>query len=362
MNYEHMLLNSNSIHPITTKLLAWYSVNKRNLPWREDPKPYNIWLAEIVFQQTRIDQGLSYYERLLEKFPNVYLLADAEEKEVLKVWEGLGYYSRARNLHASAKIIKEEYSGDFPSDYKNILALKGVGPYTAAAIASIAFKLPYPAIDGNVLRLISRLFAIEEAIDLPSTRKQIEAILEQMIVKDEPGDFNQAMMEMGALICKAQSPLCEHCPVSEHCLAYEKGLQSSIPFKKNKVKVGSVYMNYLVFHDRDSLLIERRREGIWKGLYQFPVIESELKLEDRAIMEELKKMTEKEVSGVLKSDLYKHILSHRIVHAQFFLIEVSDLDQFKGYLRIKKESLSEFPMPQLINRFLSSESAKQNLM
>lgn len=357
-----MLLNSNPIHPLTNKLLDWYTLSKRDLPWRSDPQPYNIWLSEIVFQQTRIEQGLSYYERLIENFPSVKVLAEADEREVLKSWEGLGYYSRARNLHYSAKLIMDEHDGVFPREYKDILALKGVGPYTAAAISSIAFKHVIPAIDGNVLRVVSRLFMIEDPVDQASTRKIIEKELSLIIDKDNPGDFNQAMMELGALICKPQNPICNDCPISSHCIAFERNKQSAVPIKKNKVKVSHLFFNYLVFHTDEHLLLDKRTSGIWKGLYQFPLVESDGKAEAVHIIEQMNLVESYNDLSIIESEEYKHILSHRIINAKFFIIRVQGFTSKKTFLEVAKEDLSNYPMPRLINRFLSSETGKQILM
>jgi A/G-specific adenine glycosylase len=357
-----MLLNSNSIHPITNKLITWYQANKRDLPWRQDPQPYTTWLSEIIFQQTRIDQGLGYYERLLAKFPTVFDLAKASENEVLKAWEGLGYYSRARNLHFTAKHIVSEYDGKFPEDHEEIIGLKGIGPYTAAAIASIAFKKPYPAIDGNVLRVVSRLFKVNEAIDLPSTKRWIENELLSLIDKDNPGDFNQAMMELGALICKPRNPNCEQCPISEHCMAYADKVQEDYPIKKKKVKVKNVYFSYLVFHTDTSILLEKRGGGIWKGLHQFPLKESDHAIDEADIYAELTDKFGDNITEVVVSAYYKHILSHRKIMAKFYLIKVISLPVISNFKAVSKKRLKDHAMPQLIIRFLRSDSAKQKLM
>jgi len=357
-----MLLNSNSIHPITKKLITWYQVNKRDLPWRRDPHPYTTWLSEIIFQQTRIEQGLGYYERLLVKFPTVFDLAKASENEVLKAWEGLGYYSRARNLHYTAKHIVSEYGGAFPEAHEEILSLKGVGPYTAAAIASIAFKKPYPAIDGNVMRVVSRLFKVNDAIDQPSTKRWIENELLALIDKDNPGDFNQAMMELGALVCKPRNPNCEQCPISEHCMAYADKVQEEYPVKRKKVKVKHVYFFYLVFHTNTTILIEKRKGGIWNGLHQFPLKESDNDVDEGEIYTELADKYGDQIDEIVVSSYYKHLLSHRKIMAKFYLIKMDSLPAIANFNEVLKKRLTDHAMPQLIIRFLASETAKQNLM
>ena len=357
-----MLLNSNSIHPITQKLLDWYFINKRDLPWRDQPAAYNVWIAEIVFQQTRIDQGLAYYDRLLKRFPSIYKLAEAEEQEVLKVWEGLGYYSRARNLHHTAKRIVNEYNGVFPSDYKTILSLKGIGPYTAAAISSIAFSGVHPAIDGNVLRVASRLYCIELPVDIQRTYKIILEKLLSIIDPDHPGDFNQAMMELGALICIPQQPKCDICPLAEHCEAFKLGVQNELPIKKKKSKSKEMHYNYYLFYSDDEILIEKREKGIWINLYQFPLLESEKIIDDQAQEKFLNEHGIEKNAVIFESEIFKHILSHIVIFARFYMVKLDRIDNFKSYLKITKEELEEFPMPRIIHRFLNTKKAKQNLL
>jgi len=357
-----MLLNSNSIHPLTQKLLDWYLINKRDLPWRDDPIAYHVWVAEIVFQQTRIEQGMGYYNRLIEHFPSVYKLAEAEEKEVLQLWEGLGYYSRARNLHASAKIIVEKYSGSFPSDYDSILSLKGIGPYTAAAISSIAFGIAKPAIDGNVLRVASRLFCIEEPINVQKTYKIIEKHLAGLIDQNMPGNFNQGMMELGSMICKPQNPDCFNCPISEHCMAYSLGIQNELPVKKKKNAATIVHYHFYLFHNIDEIVIEKRGNGIWKNMYQFPLLESKETLSEPDDMNFIEELYIEADYSLLESDIYKHILSHRIIFAKFIYVKLDELNFFEPHIIIKKSDLLNYPMPQILRKFLSSEEAKRNLL
>jgi A/G-specific adenine glycosylase len=357
-----MPLNSNSIHPISSKLLFWYSENKRDLPWRENVKPYTIWLSEVIFQQTKIDQGLAYYNRIVNKFPTVYDLANADEQEVLKAWEGLGYYSRARNLHCAAKTIVGKFNGEFPSEYGDILSLKGVGPYTASAISSIAFSFVIPAIDGNVLRVSSRIFNIEDAVDKPSTRKRIEQELLTIIDHNNPGDFNQAMMELGALICKPRKPLCTVCPISVHCSAFQVGNQFELPVKTKKTKVLDVFFNFLVFNFDGKVIISRRKEGIWKEMYQFPLFESvkELQLDEMNDVFIRYKLNGR--FSVKESKQYKHILSHRRIFAKFWMVKTEVELKVESGMALNKEELNNFPMPRLMHRFLESDEANQFLL
>jgi A/G-specific adenine glycosylase len=357
-----MVLKNKSIHAIAKNVIDWYDYNRRDLAWRKDTNPYTVWLSEIIFQQTKIEQGAVYYEKLVDKFPTVFDLANADEMEVLKVWEGLGYYSRARNLHFSAKVIVNKFNGNFPNTYDSILELKGVGPYTAAAIASISFKLPYPAIDGNVLRVSSRLFLIEEPIDINSTRKKILNKLNSVIDPLRPGDFNQGMMELGALICKPTKPLCNQCPVVDFCLAFKNNMQMLLPIKSKKVKVKDVYFDFLLFHSETSLLIEKRKSGIWQGLYQFPLKENVIRQSEEKIIAHILSISPDSSLEIEVSSIYKHTLSHRVIHAKFYLISINTLENITDFKMIKKTDITSYPFPRLINRFLESNTAKKNYM
>lgn len=256
------------------KLLYWFERNMRSLPWRQDRDPYKIWVSEIMLQQTRVDTVIPYFQRFMEKFPTLHDLADAEEEEVLKQWEGLGYYSRARNLQTAVKEVKEEYGGKVPEDLKEISKLKGVGPYTAGAILSIAYGKPEPAVDGNVMRVFSRIFHIEEDIQKVKTRKTFEELIRQLIPKDHASYFNQGIMELGALICSPKSPNCEACPVNEMCQAKAKGVQHELPVKKKKTKPKKVKMAAgVLIHDDQVLLRKRPETGLLAKLYDFPNVE-----------------------------------------------------------------------------------------
>jgi A/G-specific adenine glycosylase len=305
---------------------------------------------------------MAYYDRLLKRFPSIYHLAEAEEQEVLKVWEGLGYYSRARNLHSTAKKIVNEYKGVFPNDYDTILSLKGIGPYTASAIASIAFSKVHPAIDGNVMRVASRVFCIELPVNVQSTYKIILEKLLLIIDPSHPGDFNQAMMELGALICTPQQPKCNICPLSSHCEAFDLGVQHELPIKKKKNKAKEMHYNYYLFYSDDEILIEKREKGIWINLYQFPLLESEKIIESKEQQKLLDKFGINENSLIIESDIFKHILSHIVIFARFYMVKLDRIDTFKSYLKIKKDELEDFPMPRIIHRFLNSKKAKQNLL
>lgn len=329
-------------------LLAWFSNNSRDLAWRKDRNPYFIWLSEIILQQTRVEQGLPYFLKFIEKYPTVKDLAIANEDEILKLWQGLGYYSRARNLHFAAQYIENELDGIFPKTYKELLLLKGVGEYTAAAIASIAYKEAVPAIDGNVLRVISRLFNIEEPVDSSKGKKIIKDLMFEIIDKNNPGDFNQAVMELGALVCKPKNPDCNQCPLQEHCLALANNNVLNLPIKSKKIKIKNRYLNYFLFIDENGFLLEQRtNKDIWKNLYQFPLIESE------HLSNETKEKwgIEKENLSLKKEIIHK--LTHQILHIRFFVSPIP-----KNYLNnigAKYYSINEAlekSIPTPLNNFL----------
>lgn len=257
-------------------ILIWFDRSKRNLPWRAQTEPYKIWLSEIILQQTRVAQGTAYYELFCEKFPTIFDLAKASEQEVLKAWQGLGYYSRARNLHFTAKFIVNELQGEFPDNYQDLLKLKGVGEYTAAAIASIAFDEAKAAVDGNVFRVFSRYFNIDLDISLGKTKKYFIELGNEIIDQNRPGDFNQAVMELGATICTPRNPLCEICPLNASCEAVVKQNITERPVKSKKVKVKHRYLNFMEITDGDNFLMNKRVDAdVWQSLFTFPMVETE---------------------------------------------------------------------------------------
>lgn len=350
-----------NIRIICTKLLDWYKLHKRDLPWRETQNPYKIWLSEIILQQTRVNQGLDYYYRFIERFPDIETLAEAEEQEVLKYWQGLGYYSRARNLHFTAKKIKNEYEGKFPTSYQEILSLKGIGEYTAAAIASFAYNLPYPAVDGNVFRVISRLFGIKEAIDTGKGKKQFTEIARQLMDNENPGLFNQAMMEFGALQCVPASPDCIICPLQEHCFAYSSGEVNNLPVKITRTKIKTVYLYYFHIRFENKLYLKKRiGKGIWQNLFEFPAVESDIPL----TFEELKqhKSFEKIFSLTNPSDFklilknQKHVLSHRILYADFFEVCIEKgNEELNNHHLVGKEELIDYPIHRLMELYFEKK-------
>lgn len=306
---------------ISLLLTSWYEENKRDLPWRNTRDPYKIWLSEIILQQTRVDQGLSYYLRFCSSFPDIFALAKAGEDEVLKSWQGLGYYSRARHMHHTAVEIVSRYKGVFPRDYDTLLTFKGIGPYTAAAIASFAFDLPYPVIDGNVMRVLARIFNVDQAIDTVSAQNLFKQFAWALLDKNKPALHNQAIMEFGALQCKPAQVDCLHCPLNELCLSKALGLVDQRPVRKATPNRKKRYFNYLCLSDgSNTWLQQRKKKDIWQNLWEFPLIEANELLE----WPSLQAILSQELSlppnvSVLSSHLdLKHVLSHQDIYARFF--------------------------------------------
>ena len=332
------------MHHFSKTLIDWYSKVKRDLPWRETKDPYKIWLSEIILQQTRIDQGLPYYNLFVEKFPSVHDLAAADQQDVLKTWEGLGYYSRARNLHETAKIVSFEFDGVFPDSYEGLLKLKGVGPYTAAAIASISFGQAEPVIDGNVFRFISRFFGIEKDIADTKNRKYFKEVLIDVIDHQEPGTFNQAVMEFGATVCKPSNPQCGSCVFSSACFARTHQKQSMLPVKTKKVKSKEVFLAYLIFRLGDDMLMRKRTEGIWNGLYEFHAIQSDHAIDEGDILKKIDPHFLREIS---LEEQVTHLLTHRKLRMQFFHVSVKDE---LSYNQMAKEfELHSFSAEEVVN-------------
>jgi A/G-specific adenine glycosylase len=336
-------------------LIYWYIQNNRDLPWRKSKNPYFIWLSEIMLQQTRVAQGLSYYMKFTSTFPTVFDLAKADESTVLKMWQGLGYYSRARNLHFSAKQISKELNGIFPSTYKEIIKLKGIGDYTASAIASICFHEPTAVVDGNVYRTLSRYFGIHTAINSTSGIKEFKALAQTLIDTSQPGTYNQALMDFGALHCKPQNPLCETCPFSESCVAFERKLIKELPVKEKKIKVRKRYFNFLVIKtaDHKTMLAERKGKGIWQGLHQFPLIEGVETINQKEIVTSKEFNTlfpdETTISLFNKKEIV-HKLSHQHLYTQFWIVETKMLKN----ANIPWNTIQDFPVPALIANFLEA--------
>lgn len=331
----------------------WYAQNKRDLPWRTTKNPYCIWLSEIILQQTRIDQGLPYYVRFLDAFPTVFELANASEQQVLKLWQGLGYYSRARNLHHTAKEIAFQMDGIFPKSFSELKKLKGVGEYTASAIASICYNEAVAVVDGNVYRVLSRFFGVDTPINSTEGIRYFKELATQVLDANNPGDYNQAIMEFGALQCKPKSPLCVSCGLRTDCAAFQLQKIEELPVKLKKKKVKNRFFNYIVLLDQESTLLESRtQKDIWQHLYQFPLIESDENLT-------LEALTKKEdflnlISGksydirLFNPKVEVHKLSHQHIYAQFWIVDMKEPIQ-DG---IQRKSILEYPVPVLIANFV----------
>lgn len=336
------------------QLIYWYLQNKRNLPWRTTINPYAIWLSEIILQQTRVDQGMSYYFKFIEKFPTVFDLAVAPEEQVLKLWQGLGYYSRARNLHFSAKYIVDELNGEFPSSYGELLKLKGVGDYTASAVASICFNEPTAVVDGNVYRVLSRFFGINTAINSSAGIKTFKQLAQQLIDVEIPGTHNQALMELGAIVCKPQNPDCAICPLNHSCLALSKNCVKELPVKEKKAKIKKRHFNYLVIDSSDGKTeIVKRVTGIWKNLYEFPLIETndiidENQLKEHKIFKGLFDDLETSVE-LFDKEVIVHKLTHQHIYTKFWVITAKESPLFS----VPWEAVKKYPVPALIDNFLN---------
>ena len=338
-------------------LIEWYQNNRRDLPWRRTKNPYLIWISEIILQQTRVAQGYDYYQRFVKRFPDVFSLADADEAEVMKYWQGLGYYSRARNLHAAARSMAE--AGGFPKTYKEVLALKGVGGYTAAAICSFAYGMPYAVVDGNVYRVLSRWLGIETPIDSTEGKRIFAEVAAELLDKAQPGLYNQAIMDFGALQCTPVSPNCMFCPFIDTCVARQKGLVDTLPVKQHKAKVTNRYFNYIYVRMGAHTLINKRTgNDIWKNLYELPLIETESEVPEEkfyALPQWQEMLAEGEVPSVrLVQKGVKHVLSHRVIYANFYeVILPENAASFAQYQRIRIEDLHKFAVSRLVNQFFS---------
>ncbi len=347
------------------ELLEWYSSNKRDLPFRDIRDPYKVWLSEVILQQTRVEQGLDYYNRFVRAYPTVEALAGASSDDVMRMWQGLGYYSRARNLLKAARDIVEKYAGEFPGSYKELLSLSGVGEYTAAAIASIAFGEPVAVVDGNVFRVLSRVFCIEKPIDTSQGRKIIKELANSVLDKNNPGKHNEAIMELGALVCKPKSPECYKCPLASRCEAFKKQVQSFFPVKQKKQSQKHRYLYFVIITSGGDTFIHKRTEAdIWRNLYQFPLYESLHKLSEEEIfnLQFIKNLTGAGTVEIKKiSQDIKHVLSHQILNARFIHINVPEPYELKSgnIFKINWEGLSQKAMPRLITRYLDEIAGKQ---
>jgi A/G-specific adenine glycosylase len=341
-------------------LITWYLHNKRDLPWRKTHDPYKIWLSEIILQQTRVAQGLSYYLQFTETYPTVGNLAKATEQEVLKLWQGLGYYSRARNLLSTAKYIENELDGEFPSTYEGLIALKGIGPYTAAAIASFSYNLPHAVIDGNVNRVLSRLFDVDLPMNSKEGMKVLKELANKCLSQKDPANYNQAIMELGALICTPQKPVCSDCPLQEKCLAYAHRNVLKRPVKIKKQTVRDRYLNYMVLETESEIIFKERKDNdIWKGLNDFSLIEDVAEPEEPYLRSEIKKRFPElivETRPTAPAQEYIHKLSHQRIVAKFWKYKVSgSLPENSGFFKVEKSHIDSVAVPRLVHKFLEDQ-------
>ncbi len=338
----------------TEKLLGWYYENQRDLPWRKTKDPYTIWISEIILQQTTIKQGLSYYKKFINTYPNLTLLAKAKEEDVLKVWQGLGYYSRARNLHFTSKLILKEYNGVFPSNYSELIDLKGIGDYTASAIASICFNLPHAVVDGNVYRFLSRYFGIRKSINNGKSLKYFKNKASKLMYKENSGDFNQAMMEFGSINCKPKNPICENCLFNNNCYAYLNNKIYDFPIKNKNKKRRLRFFNFLIMkNSNNEIIVEKRMENdIWKNLYQFPLFEERNNVNlIKKIKQFVCRYDPKKLNKIKKWNIkpVKYKLTHQELYVTFWLenLNIGLLNKY-NYDKLKK-----YPMPIALENFIN---------
>ncbi len=349
-----------NLKEISKQLHKWYLVNKRELPWRDSSDPYTIWISEIILQQTRVVQGIDYYYRFIKQLPNVKALAEADEDDVLKLWQGLGYYSRARNLHAAAKEIIILHNGIFPTEYDEIKKLKGIGDYTAAAISSFAYNKAYAVVDGNVYRVLSRLFGISTPIDSSKGKKEFAQRAQELIDKKNPGLHNQAIMEFGALFCIPTNPNCENCIFNNACVAFKTESVNILPIKEKKTKQRKRYFNYFYINNNGNTYLQKRtQKDVWQNLYEFPLIETDneadiIKLLEYPILKDI--LADSDYSINSKPFKTKHILSHQTIFATFYKMNANHIKDNKLQLiKTKINELDQYAISRLTEIFLESE-------
>jgi len=349
-----------------TKLIGWYEINKRNLPWRQTRDPYKIWLSEIILQQTRVDQGLGYYLKFVEAYPTINSLANANPDDIFKLWQGLGYYNRAQNMLETAKKVVLEDNGKMPSEYDDLIKLKGIGNYTAAAITSIAFDKPFPVVDGNVYRVLSRLFAVETPINTTAGKHRFELLASNLMLNNPPGIFNQAIMEFGALYCKPINPDCEHCIFKNDCKAWKLQKVNHFPVKLKKIAVRKRFLYYLILESENNktihlLLKKRIGNDIWKNLYDFPLLEFHNVKNPHEVIKEFTdkfKIEQGKFKLVDISKKYKHQLTHQQINAVFIRITAKHFklnEAEKSVLLIDKNKIANYPVSRLIERYLQDQ-------
>ena len=345
------------------KLLQWNTIsNDRPMPWKGEKDPYKIWLSEIILQQTRVEQGWAYYNRFVSTFPDIKKLAKAPEEKVFKLWEGLGYYTRCKNLIATAKFIAKEKKGIFPDSYDEILSLKGIGPYTAAAIASFAFNLPHAVVDGNVFRVLSRFFGIDIATDNNAGKKLFTQLAAELLDTKQPGIYNQAIMDFGAVICKPQNPLCTNCPLKNRCTAFLQDKVGLLPVKAGKLTKKLRWFYYFIVEFNGKIYVRKRgSKEIWENLYEFLLFEAERLMTIEEIKETVffRNIAVKNKADILHvSKMYKQQLTHQTIHGCFIELKVKNEPQFKDYKPVTYKEFIKLPFPKFITGFLAENELK----
>jgi len=357
-----MIFNKELLSKFPALLLRWNShQNTRKMPWKGEKDPYKIWLSEIILQQTRVEQGWKYYEKFIAVFPDIKRLAAAKDEKIYKLWEGLGYYSRCKNLIETARFISKKLDGEFPDKFEEILSLKGVGNYTASAIASFAYNLPYAVVDGNVFRVLSRVFGIKKPIDSTEGKKLFSQLAYELLDKEQPGIYNQALMDFGAVICKPQNPLCHNCVLKDHCFAYKKGLVNKLPVKEKKIKITTRWFNYLVIGYNDKIYIHKRNSNdIWKNLHEFVLIETNTDVSAKRVLAraEKEKILKKNSYKVVSiSPLYSQQLSHQKIMGRFIKIAIKNEFVLGGIKPVSLKQLLRHAFPRLINAYFEKKDS-----
>ena len=328
------------------------------MPWKNESDPYKIWLSEVILQQTRVEQGMGYYQRFIQAFPTVHHFAEARDEKIFKLWEGLGYYTRCRNLITTGRYISKKENGKFPESFTGLKNLKGIGPYTAAAIASFAFKLPHAVVDGNVFRVLSRISGIEQPIDSARGKKTFNALADQLLDKKQPGIYNQSIMDFGALVCKPVSPLCKTCPCKKICSAFKNNLVNQLPVKEKKASVKKRWFYYLILENNNEVVLQQRTgKDIWKELFEFPVIESAREENISTILLHAEKKDWLKKNGYRVSEIskvYKQKLTHQLIQAKFIQIRLKQSHKrIAGFLRVKKNRLKQYAFPKIVIGYLN---------
>lgn len=348
------------------KLHNWYLINKRNLPWRDTLNPYKIWLSEIILQQTRVEQGLPYFVSFVNNYKTITEFANANINDILKLWQGLGYYSRARNMHNTAQYIRDNYNGEFPNNYNELIKLKGIGPYTAAAISSFAFNEAKAVVDGNVYRVIARFAGIYTDINSTEGKKEFALVAQEFLDLKKPALHNQAMMELGAMVCKPQNPDCFNCPFLENCFAFSKNEQVNLPVKIKKLKIKERYFNYFIFEfGNKTYLKQRGPKDIWQGLFEFPMLEIPLLKNESEVFDELVKnefVAKNDKLEIYFLENYKHILTHQKLFVSFWKITCKTKPILPNeYIEIEIDEIKNFAVPRLLEKLISNDKLQHQL-